>query len=180
MKKNSHYIKAVVIIAMMTALGFILDRIVPGVKVWNLKLSFTFIPVCMTAILYGPFSSAVCWGLIDLIGALLMPFGAYFPGYTLTCAISGFIMGIFILSAKRKNSALWLYIYTAIGCVIRFVFCSMLLDTYWIYLQYSNGRTYTAILLSRALLKGVFCIVEIAVIPIVFKLFRGLRGKLGV
>ena len=37
---------------------------------------------------------AVCAGLGDLIGSLLFPTGAYFPGFTLTAAVGGAIFGL--------------------------------------------------------------------------------------
>ena len=58
------------------------------------KMGFGFAAVALCAMLYGPAWTALVAGLGDLIGALLFPTGAYFPGFTLTAALTGLIFGL--------------------------------------------------------------------------------------
>ena len=52
------------------------------------KISLGFAAVMVCGMLYGPGWAALCAGLGDLVGSLLFPTGAYFPGFTVTAARS--------------------------------------------------------------------------------------------
>lgn len=60
------------------------------------KLGFGFAAVAVCAMLYGPWWAAGTSALGDLIGSLLFPTGAYFPGFTVTAAMTGAIFGLFL------------------------------------------------------------------------------------
>ncbi len=47
-----------------------------------------------------PAAGAVVGGLADLVGALLFPFGPYFPGFTVTAALMGAVYGWFLHGKK--------------------------------------------------------------------------------
>ncbi len=63
-------------------------------------------PVFIAAYLYGPIGGAVVGGIADFIGAILFPIGAYFPGFTLTCVITGAVYGLFF--AQEANTSAYL------------------------------------------------------------------------
>lgn len=60
------------------------------------KLGFGFAAVAVCAMLYGPWWAAGTSALGDLIGSLLFPTGAYFPGFTVTAAMTGAIFGLLL------------------------------------------------------------------------------------
>ena len=88
-------IKKIVLSSMLLAMLIILSRFI-SIKTDILVISLSFIPIMMSAIWLGYKYSMLIALLGDLIGAILFPFGPYFPGFTLSAAISGTIYGIFL------------------------------------------------------------------------------------
>lgn len=140
MKKRSMFtLEALVCLAVLTAAQIVLSRFL-SIQLWNLKFGFSFVPVMLAAYLYGPVGAACVYGFGDLIGALTFPQGAYFPGFTLTAVISGFIWGL-LLNKKIKpiNSVLAV-------AIVQFA-CSFLLNSFWI--SYTAGAPYLSLLATR-------------------------------
>lgn len=98
-------LKAMVTCAALIAAAIVLSRFL-SINAWNLKIGFTFVPVFIAAYLYGPIGGAVVGGIADFIGAILFPIGAYFPGFTLTCVITG--RGVRSAAAQEADTAAYL------------------------------------------------------------------------
>ena len=87
--------KKIILSAMLLSILLVLSRFF-SIKSSFLVISFSFIPMMLAGIYLGPKYAAIICGLGDLIGALLFPFGAYFPGFTISAAMMGFVYGIFL------------------------------------------------------------------------------------
>ena len=107
MRNNKLY--KIVSAALLVAIEIIISRFL-GIATPIVKISFSFIPLSILAVMYGPVYSCVGAGLADFIGAILFPIGPYFPGYTVTAALTGLTYGFFLY--KRKNS--WVNIIAAV------------------------------------------------------------------
>ena len=94
----------------------------------------------------------------------MRPTGPYFPGFTISGAVSGVIFGVFFF----KKNLTWLRILVAE--TVHTVVVGIFLNTYWLMLLYGN-KTYMAILIGR-LPK------EIAMIPILTVLMYGIAKAL--
>ena len=71
---------------MLIAFDVIFTRVLAlNMPLTKIGLGFAAVMVC--GMLYGPGWAALCAGLGDLVGSLLFPTGAYFPGFTVTAAI---------------------------------------------------------------------------------------------
>lgn len=116
-------------VALLIALQVVLSRFL-SIQLWNLKIGFSFVPVIIAARLFGPFYSALVYGVGDIIGTFLFPTGPYFPGFTFTAVVSGVIFGLFL---RRKSTPV--KIITA--SVLNQLICSLLLNTLWI--SYTAG-----------------------------------------
>lgn len=102
MNKNT---KKIVIVAMLVAFDVIFSRLLAfNVLIAKVGLGFAATAVC--AMLYGPVWAGVCAALADLVGVLLFPTGAYFPGFTVTAAMTGVIYGLFLYKSRPKPQAL--------------------------------------------------------------------------
>jgi ECF transporter S component (folate family) len=66
-----------------------------------MKIGLGFTAVALLAMLYGPLWAMLTAALGDLVGALLFPTGAYFPGFTVTAALTGLIFGLFLYRRER-------------------------------------------------------------------------------
>ena len=95
--------KKMIVCAMLVAFDVIFTRVLAlNLPLTKIGLGFAAVAVCGMA--YGPVWAAVCAGLGDLIGSLLFPTGAYFPGFTLTAAVGGAIFGLALY--KQRPSVL--------------------------------------------------------------------------
>ena len=112
-------------------------------NVWNLSLGISFLPILICAFVLGPVYGGICGGLADFIGAILFPFGPFFPGFTLTAFISGFLFGLIKKDASKKAFLL--------SAVLVFlaeeILCTVLLNSLWISVLY--GGSFMPILVTR-------------------------------
>lgn len=92
MTKAAKRIRFLVCIAMLSAMQVVLSRFL-SIQTSVVKIGFGFVPVMFAGALYGVGGGALAGALSDVIGALLFPSGSYFPGYTLTAALSGAVYG---------------------------------------------------------------------------------------
>ena len=102
--KKKNLTKQICVLALLTAAGVVLGRLVPVINLWNTKIEFAFVAVMLAACISGPIGGAVVGALVDFIGAILMPTGAYFPGFTVTAAIGGAILGAALYKKRLKLS----------------------------------------------------------------------------
>lgn len=100
-KSNKQYVLQTVTAALLIALKIVLERLM-SYSVWNQRFGFAFIAVAFAAAMLGtPWAMAVA-GIGDILGALLFPSGAYFPGFTLTAVLTAACTAFFI----HKNATL--------------------------------------------------------------------------
>ena len=97
--------------ALLIALDVVFSRVL-AINTPLMKIGLGFAAVAVAAMLYGPAWAALTAALGDLIGALLFPTGAYFPGFTATAALTGLIFGLFLY--RREKS--WLRAFLAALC----------------------------------------------------------------
>lgn len=143
-------VKSISIIGILVAMEIILARF--SIHTWNLKIGFSFIPVVVAAIFYGPVTAGLVGAIGDIMGYILFPVGAYFPGFTLTAFVTGMIFGFFL----RKSQSV-LNIVLAVLCVQ--IFVSQFMNTYWISFLY--GSPYWALFATRIYQTAAMIAVEI-------------------
>lgn len=154
-------LKKIILSAMLLATLIILNRFI-SIKTEVLVISFSFVPIMMSAIWLGPKYSAIISLLGDLIGALLFPFGAYFPGFTVSYALSGFIYGLFLYNKGKVMSNKKLIIMLTISSIIQLVLINIFLTSLWI--RIISGKAYMIILASRVITQIVMIPIHIATI----------------
>lgn len=150
--KQKNFTKQICVLALLTAAGVVLGRLIPVVNLWNTKIEFAFAAVMLAACISGPIGGAVVGALVDFIGAILMPTGAYFPGFTATAALTGLVFGLLL---HKKCS----FPRIVIAVLSTQLVCSLLLNTLFISILYT--KAFTALLTTRAIQVAVMSIVEI-------------------
>ena len=143
-------VKSISIIGILVAMEIILASF--SIHTWNLKIGFSFIPVVVAAIFYGPVTAGLVGAIGDIMGYILFPIGAYFPGFTLTAFVTGMIFGFFL----RKSQSV-LNVVLAVLCVQ--IFVSQFMNTYWISFLY--GSPYWALFATRIYQTAAMIAVEI-------------------
>ena len=99
--KNAISLRQLVVSALLIALDVVFSRVL-AINTPLMKIGLGFAAVAVSAMLYGPLWAALTAALGDLVGALLFPTGAYFPGFTLTAALTGLIFGLFLFRKEGK------------------------------------------------------------------------------
>jgi ECF transporter S component (folate family) len=147
--------------SLLVAMNVLLTHIVPVIMIDVTRVSFGFIPMSLSSILFGPLIGGVGAAVSDLMGMIIAPKGAYFPGFTLSAFLSGAIYGL-LLYKKDKSLP---RIIVAVLCVS--VFVNIGLNTYW--LTIINGKGYLALLPARIIQNAITSLVQIVVIPLVWR-----------
>ncbi|MBR3293056.1 MAG: folate family ECF transporter S component [Oscillospiraceae bacterium] len=98
--KTHAALRQLTVSAMLIAIDVIFTR-VWAINTPLMKIGLGFTAVALSAMLYGPLWAMLTAALGDLVGALLFPTGAYFPGFTVTAALTGLIFGLFLYRRER-------------------------------------------------------------------------------
>ena len=134
--------------ALLIALEIILTRFL-SIETPTLRIGFGFLPVAIMAILYGPWWTGAAGVVGDLVGMMLFPKAAFFPGFTLTAFLTGMIYGLFLY----KKPITWKRTFVAVSSVN--VICSLCLDTLWLSMMYRDSFL---VLLPMRLVKAAIMI----------------------
>lgn len=144
--------KQLALLAVLIAVEVVLSRFL-SISLWNLKIGFSFVPVMLAAYLLGPVGGLLVGGLGDFIGAILFPIGAYFPGFTVTAAITGLIFGL-LLYKKCNLPRILISVFSTQ------IICGLLINTWCI--SYLYGSAYWPLFVTRLAQVGVMIVLEVA------------------
>jgi ECF transporter S component (folate family) len=200
-QKNS--IRMVVFGGLFVALSIALSRLmsvtVPIQGIPGVRLSFGLVPVIVAGVLFGPVTGFMVGALSDFIGALLFPSGPYFPGFTVTYALSGALPSFFVSDIRirweKTGSGRSLHMFYAfdwskfrtvhpllVGIAVSQCLNSVVLNTLWISLI--NGKAYIALLparlITQAIMIPIFAVVSYTVVLIYRGAFRGQMPSLDI
>ncbi len=155
-----------VTMALLVALDIVLSRF-GSINMWNTRIGFGFVPIVVAGMLLGPFKAAVTAAVADVIGALLVPTGAFFPPLTVTAVLRGILYGVMlkyvpeylkkVTEDPKKYQRAWIGICAATTLFDQLAF-GMLLQSYWLSLLY--GSPYTGMMASRVLQIAILIPVE--------------------
>ena len=169
-------IQTLVYMAFFTALEVVLNRFC-SINTSGLKIGFSFVPIALCAMCYGPIPAAVCCALGDFLGAMLFPIGQYHPGFTVCAAAMGFIDGVFFYKLYENKDSVIARILPA--AVINSVVFGLLLNTLWVSQLYGS-KTYIGWFIYRlgeyALKIPMYLIIVPALIPLARRLVKTLRA----
>lgn len=151
-KKETNKVKILVVLALLVALNLVLGRPPLTFLIWSNKIGFAFVPVFVAAVLYGPVAAGIVGGMGDLLGAVLFPVGAYFPGFTATAVVGGLVFGL-LLGSRPSLSRI------AAASLINQLVLGLLVNTYWITLI--SGASFSGLMLSRVIQCMLMLVLEI-------------------
>lgn len=155
-------LRMLVTMALLIAMNVVLARFL-GIQTPLVQVSFSFVPVVLAALLYGPVPAAIVGAMGDFLGAILFPAGAFFPGFTLTAFLAGLVYGVFLY---KKPAAVW----RAVAAVLLItVFLNMGLNTLWLWITVKDGVW--GILMNR--IPKYFLVAPVQILVI-----RALSGRL--
>lgn len=146
-------VKSYTIIGALVAIEIILSRFL-SIHTWNLKIGFSFVPIVLTAMIFGGVYAGLVGAIGDIIGAILFPVGPYFPGFTITAFLNGVIFAFFL---KKKPT----FVNIVISVLLVQIVGSLGLNTFWISMLY--GSPFWPLFATRIYQTIVMSVVQIVV-----------------
>ena len=154
---------------MLLALAVILNAVSiplgPG-----LEIAFTFVPVALGCMLFGPVVGGMLGALTDIVGYFIAPTGAYMPFLTISWAATGVIYGLFLFN---KEKITWKHILTV--QIIISLFINILLNTYWH--TFFVGKAFMVLLPARALKELIYFPIRYVLVYIMAKYVPVIKNK---
>ena len=130
----------------------------------------------MQEFICGPKYSAIIAGLGDLIGAILFPFGPYFPGFTISSALMGLVYGMFLYKKPGEERKDFKFIIQLIiSSVIVLGAIKILLEA--VFLNVLYGKAYFAVIASRFATETIMLPIQIVTIFLLEKALRPFAKK---
>ena len=170
-QKTKFTTKMLAVLGVLIALEIVIAQFVTFRPSQSIKLSLDFVPVVVVGFLYGPVPGMIVSILADVLGAFIFPVGPYFPGFTVTAALTGLLYGS-LLHSDRSLSRVALAV-----CVQQWVL-SLLLNTYWLHILY--GMPYVPTLLGRLPQCCIMTAVQLILIPITGRTVESVRKRAGI
>lgn len=125
------------------------------------RIGFGFIPIAFSAIMFGPVIGGLTAAIADIIGMMIFPAGAYFPGFTLSAFIGGAIYGLFL--HKKPVTVL----NVAISVLLITILVDLGLNTLW--LTMITGKAASVIIVPRIYKCIIMLPIQVAAIQILWK-----------
>lgn len=154
--------KNLVIMAFLISLNIIFVRFLGIYLTPSIRISFGFVPIVLMALLFGPMYAAIGSGIGDFLGAIIFPTGgAFFPGFTLSAIITGYIYGK-VLYGKRLHIGRIVF-----ANVLVIVIVQLLLNSLWMTILVDKAFI---VLVSQKIIKSFIMLpIEVSIIFIIQK-----------
>lgn len=135
--KELRRVRSLVTIAMLLALQIILGALTLQLDS-SIQITFDYLPLCVTAMFFGPVPAMLSGALADLLSFIIRPTGAFNPGFMLTAAVNGLIYGLFFY--KKNFDKPWkLLLAAALSRLIAVIIGNICLNSLWLILMYGQG-----------------------------------------
>lgn len=147
--------KNIAYLSMFIAMEVILSRFL-SIQTPIVKFGFSFLPIAAASIMFGGILGGAAAAIADVLGAVMFPIGAYFPGFTVSAFLGGTLYGI--IMHKKKSSILRTIAAVAIITII----VDLVLNTYWLTLI--TGKAASILIIPRVIRSAIMFPVQSALI----------------
>lgn len=158
MKQKTNLSYQLVVMSFLIALEIILTRFL-SINLPIARIGFGFLPVALSAAMFGPLWAGIGYVIGDILGMLIFPSGAFFPGFTLSAFLTGILYGIFLYNKEitYKRS------FAASFCVLSLI--TVCLNTFWLHIMLGKGIY--ALIVPRLMEAALMLVVQTITIPLV-------------
>ena len=167
-KKPIFTTKMLAVMSLLVALEVIIARFGTLRPTESIKLSLDFIPVVVSAVLFGPVPAMIISILADVLGAFLFPVGPFFPGFTVTAALTGLLYGALLYREQNMSRII-------LAVVLQQGILSLLLNTFWLKVLY--GLPYLPTLVGRLVQAGIMSALQIVLIPLLARAVKDVEKR---
>ena len=155
--------KTLVMLALFIALQILFTRVL-SVETPFIRLSFAFLPIAVSGIMFGPVTAGFAALIADVVGIIIIPpvTGAV-PhwGFSLSAFLTGSVYGLMLY--KRGHSLTRI----TIACAIHLGVIAMILNSLW--LSQIWGTPFIPTMLGRLLAQAVLFPIQIITIRLVWR-----------
>ena len=117
--------RILVFVGLFVAMDVILTRFL-AFQTPVIRISFGFLPIALSAIMFGPVIGGVTAVISDIIGMIIAPKGPYFPGFTISAFLTGAIYGLFLHNKTRSLLRI------VLAVLVITIFVDSTLNTIWL------------------------------------------------
>jgi ECF transporter S component (folate family) len=153
--------RVVILMGLLIALEIVLTRFLGIQPTPTLRIGFGFIAISLSAIMFGPILGGITAVVADILGMVLFPKGAYFPGFTLSAFLGGAIYGLYLYKKPKSILRITLAVLTII------VFVDLGLNTLW--LSMITGKAALAIITPRIVKSVIMLPIQTVIIYVLWK-----------
>ena len=130
--KEMKQLRTLTALSLLMALNIVLSETLPIRIGSQFSIGLGFLAIATAGYLFGPIPAAMIAGLCDLFKAIFFPFGPFFPGWTLSAFVGGFIYGIFFYKKDVK------FVHCALAKISIAVVVNILLNSLWMSISFSS------------------------------------------
>ena len=163
----SYPLNRIIKAALLTAVTFVLSRYL-DITTNFLSITFSFVPIALCGLLYGPLWGGGVAALADVLGAVIVPQGSggIHLGFTLTAFLTGVVFGLFL---HRRPITWWR---VTVPSVLVCMLLNVGLNTFWLYTLLGPGAI--AALPTRIIKNLSMIAVQIVVLLVLPRLLQPL------
>ena len=134
-----------------------------------LRISFSFLPLAVGSMLYGPAVGGIMGAVSDILGYVIKPAGPFFLGFTFNKLLTGVLYGIFLY--KRPVKLIRVISVSAIITVV----VNLLVNPLWLSIMY--GDAYIVLLTGRIVKNLVMFPINTALLLFVLKFVERVKMR---
>lgn len=143
---------------------------IPVLGIMGIRIGFMSMIVAATGVFYGPMSGAFFGAVYDIMAFMVFPIGgAYFPGFTISFALMGFLGGFFLHGRIKTGLPIdykrCFLLFAAIALAV-----DLAMNTLW--LSMLTGKAFMILLVPRIMAKVVMMPINAYVLLLFIKLFK--------
>ena len=133
-----------------------------------LRVSFTFLPIALSGMLYGPVLTGSLGAVVDILKYFTRnDGGAFFPGFTISEFIVGFLYGLFLYRKRVTLPRVFMARLTVT------VVNNLFLTPLWLSMLY--GDAFVALVAARIVKNIIMLPIETALLYVILKQVSALR-----
>ena len=142
-------IRCIVTIGLLLAVAVVVDGF-GSIRIGEaIKINFTFLPLSMVGILFGPVPELFAGLLTDIIGYLVNQIGQFIPALVLSSGLEGLIYGMVLYNIKSEKTVKTIIKIVASRFTVCAV-CNLTLNTWALYsVGYITGDSFGALVVAR-------------------------------
>lgn len=158
---KSNTVSKLVVSAFLVALQVILSRVL-GIQTQLFQISLGFVPIAISAMLFGPVWASATALVADILGTVLLGTGAYNPLFSINAVLYALTFALFFY--KKEKTTLQI----VICVVLQLILIAVPLTPLWLYIYYnfvlSAPKAFSIIFFPKLIASVVEAPIKIAVL----------------